>query len=175
MQAAGAEPVQLNTGSGPAELAAEYRRETVQHTLRRAFDLQQSDVEGALRMVDWGVEFNPENPDVWYWRGYLERKSGDSARAIDDLRKATALRPGFAPAYDELTFLALQENRVDEALDYANQLIRFAAPSDRGRALYHRGSIYHRKGDEQQAQRDAAEACASGFELACRVARGNPR
>lgn len=64
--------------------------------------------EQALAALRAAIDREPGNYLLWYERSQVESKSGDYAKAVDDLRKTIELKPDFAEAQNNLGSLLAQ-------------------------------------------------------------------
>jgi Flp pilus assembly protein TadD len=74
---------------------------------------------------------------------------GDLDSAIREFQAAVAIDPGYAPAYANLAKVLLQQNKLPEALDAANQSVRVAP--DYGMGHLELAQVLERMGNLQQA------------------------
>jgi tetratricopeptide (TPR) repeat protein len=63
------------------------------------------------------AEEHPERPEAWYWRGMLELEAGNIDDAIPLLEHAVAASHSFAPAWEALGTIALNQGDVSTALE----------------------------------------------------------
>lgn len=62
-------------------------------------------MSGSIRELDDSLTRNPKGAQTYYWRAQVFARQGEPRKGIADLETATALQPGFAPAYSELARL----------------------------------------------------------------------
>ncbi|MDO3379934.1 tetratricopeptide repeat protein [Geoalkalibacter halelectricus] len=149
---------ELTLASYPAELAERYL--DVSDAFRRAF-LATHDGRDAQALELYAQVPEAERSDLYYFeRGSLAARSGDSAAAQRDLRRALELNPSHVPALEALIALALGAGRLDEARDHALRgLESGSAPSF---CLSRLAIIHTRQGDYDQALDYARQALDAG-------------
>jgi Flp pilus assembly protein TadD len=129
-----------------------------------------SDLAEALRLV-------PGNVRALYYRGLLQRTTGDLDAAVVDLRKVSSAFPRSRDAHRELGFTYSQMHRYQEAVaEY--QAVQGIDPDDLS-AHYNLAILYRRLGKNAEATAEAArftdqkdDPAASVYALA--YLRGNP-
>ena len=80
---------------------------------------------------------------------YSQLRAGNSAEAIEELRKIAANDPGNAESAGPLIAVLLREKKFDEALQIAGQMAKAAEKSPM--PLFYRGQIFIARGDLAQA------------------------
>ena len=76
-------------------------------------------------------------PVTWNALGDALMASGRNAEAIDALKRAIALQPGYAPALERLEIARMRLGEVESALDVRASRHRVAGRSDRAEQLLH--------------------------------------
>ncbi len=85
-----------------------------------------SDMTELRRILDMGVQADPENAELLYQRGVLNRAEGLFAPAAKDLEQAIAVKADFPGAWNTLglTRIALKEfDKAEEAFERARSLM----------------------------------------------------
>ena len=77
----------------------------------------------ALAICQKICRMDKNNPDIWMMLGALHGQMNNTAEAISSLRKAIALRPGFAEAHYNLGFVLWTQGSFDEALASLQQAV----------------------------------------------------
>ena len=142
------------------------RQARKQLTLGHRF-FEKKNLPEALRAYDEAIQIQPNNPEVYFWRGRLFVSKGDMEKAASDFRRAVALNPSYVEAYDNLGWLFSQTGNFDESIRYLTRSIELRP--DNGWAYYQRGHCYHKKGDMESALKDAKKACRLGYKDGCKV------
>lgn len=92
-----------------AEKAYEtYKNIRVEDTLAWAL-YKAGEYKRARLMIERALKWNTREPSLFYHRGMIYLKLGDSKKAADDLDEALALNPRFDPIHAELATKALAE------------------------------------------------------------------
>jgi tetratricopeptide (TPR) repeat protein len=123
----------------------------------------------AIEELNQAIEIDPQNPEAYFWRARAFIRLGQFDNAIADLNEVVELNPRYSPAYDNLGWLLMRRNKYDESLDYLNKSIELKP--DNGWTHYMRSRIYFKKGDLQNAFKNAKTACKLNYKDACRDAR----
>ena len=126
--AAGLQPNYLPANLALARLdLAEGRTDEARRTLQRILDSDKSEFE------------------AWFLLGRIEESSKRIPAATEAYRKAVDLKPGSAPALNNLAYLLAEEDKqIDEALRFAQQAVEFAPDVSGFRDTL--GWIYYKKG-----------------------------
>jgi Flp pilus assembly protein TadD len=85
--------------------------------------------EAARLAADAAVEGFPERPDPLHFRAIVHLQKGDTESAETDLRQALVLAPTYVPAQNDLAYLLMGTDRLDEARTLL-QAILDAHPDD---------------------------------------------
>lgn len=70
------------------------------------------------------LEINPDDPDLpdlYYYRGLCYSKTGEYDKSIQDLQKATDLRPKFFWAYLQLSYVYYQAGQYEKSVESAEK------------------------------------------------------
>lgn len=78
--------------------------------------LRKQDRQRAAEQLDAIIRDQPTNPQAHFFRGSLAFEDKDYKTAVDCLKKAVLLNPGFEPAYHELAAAQINLNQPREAL-----------------------------------------------------------
>jgi len=63
---------------------------------------EEADVKKALQCFEQAISLDPKDATAYYQAGVLYRRQKDYDRAVEYLRQATRLRPGYSEALVEL-------------------------------------------------------------------------
>ncbi len=80
--------------------------------------MPESEINAVLRIINMGLEANPENATLWYMRGIVNRANGLFAAAARDLEKALELNPHNADAMNVLGLVSINLKQFDKAEEY---------------------------------------------------------
>lgn len=95
-------------------------------------DVSQGRLEAARRTLSPLLAGNPKDPELWLYMGWLENAQKNYAQALACFRKVVDADPSNIVALNNLAYLlATQSGRLDEALQYAQQ-VKELAPDNQG-------------------------------------------
>ena len=115
--------------------------------------------EAARLALDGATGLQPGRPEAWYWRGVVEIKAQKPRSAAAFLQKALVASVRYAPTWETLGLLALNEGNVSAALENLANAIN-AHP---GRASAHfLAAVAHAKASRRD---DAVNALRSAIRL----------
>ena len=117
----------------------------------RQFEAARLAFEGAARLV--------ARPEAWYWQAVLEINSGHAENAGEHLQRALATSADFAPAWEALGTLAMNQGDVPGALQHLSNAIQ---ANPRRASAHFLMAVASAKGLDREA---AAKALAAAFEL----------
>ena len=123
----------------------------------------------ALEEFGQAIEIDPQNAEAYFWRARAFIRLGQFDDAMTDLNAVVKLNPRYSPAYDNLGWLQMRRNQLDESLIHLNKSIELNP--DNGWAHHMRSRIFFKKGDLQNALKNAKAACKLGYKDACRDAK----
>ncbi|HEV8453715.1 MAG TPA: protein kinase [Gemmatimonadales bacterium] len=83
----------------------------------------------------------PEMPSVWNGLGDVLLAAGRNAEAIDALKRAIALQPGYGPALERLELAHVRLGELDLALEIRASRLRLAGQSDRAEQLLNEAKL----------------------------------
>jgi len=135
--------------------------------------LRKGDVAGALPHLEAADRLR-ETPRSALQLGLARGRAGDAAGAERELRRALALRPGFAEAGLALGNLLRRRGALDEALAVLRPEAERGSNEDRARALVALGSAElaaGRRGDAERAFGRAVEYAPARAEIRVGIAR----
>jgi tetratricopeptide (TPR) repeat protein len=137
-----------------------------QKLVRRGYDHYKGNrLKKAKDELDKAIQMDPKNPEAYFWRARTLIKMGQHDNAIADLQTVVELNPGYSRAYDNLGWLYMRRDKLDESLFYLNSSIKLKP--DNGWAHYMRSRIFLKKGDLQKALQSAKTACELDFKDGC--------
>ena len=97
----------------------------------------------AMAYLNTAIEKNPQNAEIYFYKGAVYKESGDTARAISSFQTATELDPKFYNAYVQIGLL-LEQKKDKNAEKYFDNAIKVSnKPED---ALYAKANIYKKEG-----------------------------
>ena len=100
--------------------------------------------------------------EKWLQRGETFMRLGRYAEAEADIRQALSVQPGDPPSLELLVQILLWAGRTEEALVYADRMVRVSPPGKaRARAYGQRADVRGRLGDSAGADADVAQALAA--------------
>lgn len=136
--------VALNAGSAEAAMLA-----------GEALDAMHEDV-AAMREMEAAVKANPKEPNVHFALGYLRWKKGQYPGAAEEFQAELVNEPQHAQAMRYLANCDLQMNKLDEAQELLEKVIRL----DPANGMEHRdlGFVYAEKQRNGDAARELQEA-----------------
>lgn len=105
-----------------------------------------------IKVCDEAVSLHPQSAEVYYQRGFVYQKLGDSEHAIEDFNKAIQINPQFAMAYSNRGFAYLNNKRYDLAITDCTKAI--AIDSKDAVALLNRAFAYKLRGEKTKATAD---------------------
>ncbi len=136
----------------PAPLVATEKLSTDvgQLALQAEEKVKTGDWNGAKRLLEQWVLFEPLNPEAYNNLGLAYKKTGDPERAREHYRKALAIRPDSPETLNNLGVLSLTEGRLTEAEEYF--LKALAAKPDYADPVFHLALIQEAQGRGGQAR-----------------------
>lgn len=109
----------------------------------------------AMAYLNAAIVKNPQDAEIYFYKGAVYKESGDTARAISSFQTATELDPKFYNAYVQIGLL-LEQKKDKNAEKYLDNAIKVSdKPED---ALYAKANIYKKEGVqlEDDNQQDKA-------------------
>ncbi len=108
----------------------------------------------ALNHLNAAIVKNPQNADIYFFKGNVFKALGDTTRAISSFQTATDLNPKYYDAYVQIGVL-LAQRKDKNAEKYLDNAIRVSdKPED---ALFNKANILKEEGRQlQNANNDAA-------------------
>ncbi|MFS8036535.1 tetratricopeptide repeat protein [Xanthobacter sp. AM11] len=120
--------------------------------------LRAGNLDGAQNVFAQVLEHFPDHPDALHFAGILKARQGDGAGGIAMVRRAVALRPENAGAWNNLGNLLMREDRAEEAaVAYGECLARAPAYPE---ALANMGLLMRVAGDIDAAEEHYRRALA---------------
>jgi tetratricopeptide (TPR) repeat protein len=86
--------------------------------------------------------------------------------ALQDFLRVVELKPDYLDTYSRLTTIYANRGLYDDALNTTNKWISLDPKS--GEAFYNRAKVFERMGSNGDAVNDMKQACALGYQPACR-------
>ncbi|MCC6147295.1 MAG: tetratricopeptide repeat protein [Anaerolineaceae bacterium] len=80
--------------------------------------MQRGDFQSMLTFLDQSLALQPDEPDLYYYKGEAYRLMGNSTQALKFYQQALALDSSFAPAYVGMARVAASSNRTADAQKY---------------------------------------------------------
>ena len=118
----------------------------------------QSDIAGAISVLNEGIGVYPNNPQLYLNRGFIEHLMQDYESAMADYNKALEINPKFAFAYNNRGALKVSLNDISGAMeDYASALSINPKYSD---VYYNRANLEYMLDDYKGALEDYDKAIA---------------
>ncbi len=137
--------------------------------------LNAREYDQALEFYNRSLEFNPDNPQVYYYRAASNASLGRMVQAVNDALNAIRMNPRHFESYQLLSGIYAARGDWDAIVDSWTRFI--VLEPDNGDAYLERATAYARKGDMEASLRDARKACDLGQSKGCEIARrlsGNP-
>jgi len=84
-------------------------------------------MEAARSFCEQAIEINPLRAEVYYTLGLVHQESGDNKGAMERLKRALFLEPGFALAHVTMAILYRQLNQKEKSERHRRQAIALAS------------------------------------------------
>ncbi|MFN8298755.1 MAG: tetratricopeptide repeat protein [Chitinophagales bacterium] len=111
--------------------------------------------ELSLQYLNQAIAINPQNADIYFFKGTVYKEKGDTAKAISSFQTATELNPKYYNAFVQIGLL-LQEKKDKNAEKYFDNAIKVSEkPED---ALYAKADILKEQGVKLYDANRLAEA-----------------
>ncbi|MCG5233965.1 tetratricopeptide repeat protein [Xanthobacter oligotrophicus] len=88
--------------------------------------LRAGKLDGAANVFAQVLEHFPDHPDALHFAGILKARQGDGAGGIAMVRRAVAMRPDNAGAWNNLGNLLMREDRTQEAAEAYRECLAHA-------------------------------------------------
>jgi predicted Zn-dependent protease len=118
--------------------------------LEAAVAMNEGQLDEAQAKLEARLQRHPEDPATGRLLGEVHWRQGDMGKALAMVERVVQAAPGFDLARDFLIRLLLQNNRLPEALDNADILVR--SPLDNPGYHLIRASVLVRLGDQERAR-----------------------
>ena len=116
------------------------------------------DIQGAISVLNEGITQNPNSPQLYLNRGFIEHLIQDYESAMADYNKALSINPKFAFAYNNRGALKVSLNDIQGAMeDYKTALSLNPKYSD---VYYNRANLEYMLDDYEEALADYDKAIA---------------
>ncbi len=132
-----------------ADLSGVHASSRDKELLQAAVAVNDGDLTAAEAMLAARLARNADDAPALRLYGEIAWRRGEMTPALERVEKAVALAPGFDLARDFLIRLLLQTNRLPEALDHAEVLIRSPIPSPGHKLIL--ASVLVRLGHQERA------------------------
>ena len=121
----------------------------------------------AFKEYNLAIRADSGRYEAYYWRGQLSGLRKEYPKSVKDMRQVLRLNPSYMKAHRSLGWAYFEMGKYDEAIKALDRYIKSNAKD--GWAYYERALAYFKKGDLQNALRDAKNACDLGFKRGCDV------
>ena len=132
---------------------------------RIAYQTFPKDHKKGLDLYNLAAKLQPAYAQTFAYRGYSFSQTGETDKAIADLKTAMQIDPHDITAYQYMKRILGKQSKWDEILPYWDQYI--ALEPNNALAYLERGGTYFRKGDLVDATADAKKACDLGNQEGC--------
>ena len=123
--------------------------------------------DAALKEYNLAIRADSGRYEAYYWRGQLSGLRKEYPKTVKDMHQVLRLNPSYMKAHRLLGWAYFEMGKYDEAIKALDRYIKSNAKD--GWAYYERALAYYKKGDLQNALRDAKNACDLGFKRGCDV------
>ena len=131
------------------------RDDATSHVMLGMTLMNDGDIEGASRQIEYALRQNPNEIEARYYKGVIARQHGDLPGAIKEMEAVVSANPQHALAQAELGALALQMGDLDRARLAFEQAV--AVRPDVPESHYQLGLAYGRLGFQDKARAQMAE------------------
>jgi tetratricopeptide (TPR) repeat protein len=131
------------------------RDDATSHVMLGMTLMNDGDIEGASRQIEYALQQNPTELEARYYKGVIARQHGDLPGAIKEMEAVVSANPQHALAQAELGALALQMGDLDRARLAFEQAV--AIRPDVPESHYQLGLAYSRLGFQDKARAQMAE------------------
>jgi tetratricopeptide (TPR) repeat protein len=125
------------------------RDDATSHVMLGMTLMNDGDIEGASRQIEYALRQNPNEIEARYYKGVIARQHGDLPGAIKEMEAVVSANPQHALAQAELGALALQMGDLDRARLAFEQAV--AVRPDVPESHYQLGLAYGRLGFQDKA------------------------
>ena len=122
--------------------------------------IEARDFNGALKELTPAEKLSPHNPQIHHLLGLSYYGKGYKQKALDEFKKAIALKPDYSDAFNDLGTIYLDMEQWDLAISAFNQALSNILYDKPTNSLYNLGRTYFGKGDYTQAMAVFQEALA---------------
>lgn len=138
--------------------AIAFAEEPSTYIIQASNKFSQKDIQGALSVLDEGIVQNPNSPQLYLNRGFIEHLIQDYESAMADYNKALSINPKFAFAYNNRGALKVSLNDIQGAMeDYETALSLNPKYSD---VYYNRANLEYMLDNYEGALADYDKAIA---------------
>lgn len=132
--------------------AVELNPELPEVKICQAFTLYHTEreYEGAIRILSELLQQRPNDVQVYYWLGIVQRRKGDWLNAIANLERAVTMEPRNTDYLIQTAFLHFVMRNYAQAIEYANRALSIDNEVGTAGLLVH-NSLLAWKGDVQMA------------------------
>ena len=147
----------IQSGQEPtANLAADYINRAWAYALKGIYEQEFADLTKAISL-------DPNNADVFHYRGAVYEHRGEHDLAIKDFDESLRLRPNDAPTLDSRGAVFMKMGKFDKALSDFNTAVQYGHFIN---SLYARGWAKLKMGDTTGGNADIAAAKAANPNIA---------
>lgn len=126
---------------------------------------KQGNYNNALAEYNKAIEDDPNNNDIYYYRGTTFLKTGENDKALSDFKKSIELDPHHFESYRNLDWVFAKQGKWDAIISYWSEFIQLEP--EHAQAYLERGGAYYHKGNWDAALKDAKKSCDFGNSEGC--------
>ena len=134
--------------------------------LSKGYKLYKTDVNSALDNFNLSIEFDDNNFEAYYWRGFAFNSIEDSESALSDLNHAIEINPHHFESYKMVDYMLAKDKQWDTIIEYWNSFLELEP--DHAEAYLERAGTYYHNKDFESALEDLEKSCALGNKEACK-------
>jgi tetratricopeptide (TPR) repeat protein len=153
----------------PKQSSRREKDEAMMHAQKGSDFMRAGQFEEAITEFSEAIRILPDEYALYHNRAacYLQMKNDDAA--LPDFLKAVEKNRDDIDASIKITTIYANRGMYDDALNAISNAI--TAKPDNAEAVYYRAKVYEKKGMNIEALQDARQACAMGYQRACKEYR----
>jgi tetratricopeptide (TPR) repeat protein len=126
--------------------------------LSKGYQLFKTDIDSAFQNYNLSIEFDDDNFESYYQRGFAFNSIEDYKSALSDFNRAIEINPHHFESYRMVDYMLARDKKWETIIEYWNRFLE--VEPDHAKAYLERaGTNYHNK-DFESALNDLEKSCA---------------
>jgi len=134
--------------------------------LNKGYKLLKTDIDAAFENYNLSIEFDDDNFESYYQRGFAFNSIEDFKSALSDFNRAIEINPHHFESYRMVDYMLARDKQWDTIIEYWNRFLELEP--DHARAYLERAGTYYHNKKFERALDDLGKSCDLGNKEACK-------